>query len=47
MYGAVIFQGTSRVVMFGSSLLVFFERLQKFRPILRPLQHYRCLPEHL
>jgi len=38
----MIFKGPSSDVVFGLSLLVFIEGIQKFRPILRVLQYPRC-----
>jgi len=38
----MIFKGLSSAVVFGLSLLVFIEGIQKFRPILRLLQCPRC-----
>jgi hypothetical protein len=38
----MIFKGLSSAVVFGLSVLVLIEGIQKFRPILRLLQYPRC-----
>ena len=42
---AMVLQRLPRIVMLGASLLGFFQRIQKFRPILRPLERRRLLPK--
>jgi hypothetical protein len=42
---AMVFERPPSSVMLGASLLGFLQGVQKLRPILRPLEHRRCLPQ--